>query len=109
MNWIKTAFRLVAVVAVSLIAFDAFAYVFFADFAKKLFDHYAGGKACTSFGRNYPQHHFQRHPERGFDIAAGVRSVACGQPLEAHPYDVWGNAFGCFDTEKDSQSSFISI
>jgi len=98
LHWIKIFQYIFINIFISIFLFEISSYVLFEKFVKNLEPRYKTGFSL-SYGRGYPRYHFKNHPKRGFDISPGVETVSW-TPVDAGPYKVWGNSFGCFDKER---------
>lgn len=81
-----------------LVGFDVAAYFAFPALVREIESDYAVEEAAAAWPGAGEASYYRPSPTRGFDIAPGARSVAWHLP-EVRPYDIWGNALGCFDDE----------
>ena len=108
MSWIKNLFIVCVVLLITVLAIDTFSYIFFKNKVQTVFPSY-GRENLFRFGRGYPRWYFMNDTEIGFDIVPNIETTIWEHPVEYGLYKVWGNNFGCFDDEWDSNNLINGI
>ena len=108
MSWIKNLFIVCVVLLITVLAIDTFSYIFFKNKVQTVFPSY-GRENLFRFGRGYPRWYFMNDTEIGFDIVPNIETTIWEHPVEYGLYNVWGNNFGCFDDEWDSNNLINGI
>ena len=101
MSWIKPLLQISVPIIATVIALDSIAYLGFREKIENFIPGY--GVNVSNFDRGYPRYHFKSDDELGFDITPDFKTTTSTKPEEYHPYEVWGNSFGCFDDEWESE------
>ena len=102
MVWIKIIITNLFVLLLLTFSIDLVSYTFFSKSLKNFFPLY---DRSSDFGSYQVRDYYQNHSERGFDIIANNTIVTDVLPREIGEYEIWGNNYGCFDKDWDTDIS----